>query len=101
MAKLSSINRNEKRKVMAARQVNIRKELRAKTLDPKLSPEERETARVKLHSLKRNGAPTRVRNRCQFTGRSRGVYRKFMISRIVMREMAHKGLIPGMIKSSW
>lgn len=101
MAKLSSINRNEKRKVMAARQIGLRKELRAKTLNPKLSPEERELARVKLHSLKRNGAPTRVRNRCQFTGRSRGVLRKFMISRIVMREMAHKGLIPGIIKSSW
>lgn len=101
MAKKSSINRNNKRIIMAARQAPIRKELRAKTLDLSLSPEEREAAAHKLHKLPKNGAPIRVRRRCQFTGRSRGIYKKFMISRIVFREMAHRGLIPGVTKSSW
>jgi small subunit ribosomal protein S14 len=56
---------------------------------------------MKLQSLPRNGAKERIRNRCQLSGRSRGVYKKFMISRIVFREMAHKGLLPGVTKSSW
>ncbi len=86
---------------MAAKQFALRAELRKKAVDMKLSDEERDAARMKLHSLPRNGAKERVRNRCQLTGRSRGVYRKFMISRIVFREMAHKGLLPGVTKSSW
>jgi small subunit ribosomal protein S14 len=101
MAKKSSVLRNEKRKKMAAKQFALRAELRKKAVDMKLSDEEREAARLKLHSLPRNGAKERIRNRCQLTGRSRGVYRKFMISRIVFREMAHKGLLPGVTKSSW
>ena len=101
MAKLSSVLRNDKRKIMAARQMQVRKDLRAKTLDVNAAPEEREAARVKLHKLPKNGAPTRVRNRCQFTGRTRGILRKFMISRICFREMAHRGLIPGITKASW
>lgn len=101
MAKKSSVLRNAKRIKMAAHQLPLRKELRAKAIDPKLSEEERYKARMKLQSLPRNGAKERIRNRCQLTGRSRGVYRKFMISRITFREMAHKGLIPGMTKSSW
>lgn len=101
MAKLSSVLRNDKRKIMASRQIKVRKELRAKTLDLSISPEEREAARIKLHKLPRNGAPTRVRNRCQFTGRTRGILTKFMISRICFREMAHRGLIPGITKASW
>jgi small subunit ribosomal protein S14 len=101
MAKKSVTLRNEKRKRMAARHFAVRKELREKALDPKLSDEERYLARAKLQSLPRNGAAVRVRNRCQLTGRPRGIYKKFMVSRIVFREMAHKGLLPGVTKSSW
>jgi small subunit ribosomal protein S14 len=101
MAKKSMVLRNEKRKKMAAHQAPVRKELRAKAIDPTISDEERDQARAKLQSLPRNGAAVRIRNRCQMTGRSRGVYRKFMISRIVFREMALRGLIPGVTKSSW
>jgi small subunit ribosomal protein S14 len=101
MAKKSSVLRNEKRKKMAAKQFALRAELRKKAIDMKLSDEERDAARMKLHSLPRNGAKERIRNRCQLTGRSRGVYKRFMISRIVFREMAHKGLLPGVTKSSW
>jgi small subunit ribosomal protein S14 len=101
MAKKSSVLRNEKRKKMAAKQLALRIELRKKAIDPKLSDEERYQARMKLQSLPRNGAKERIRNRCQLTGRSRGVYSKFMISRITFREMAHKGLLPGVTKSSW
>ena len=101
MAKKSVVLRNEKIMKMAARQAPIRAELRKKALDLNLSDEERYNARLKLQSLPRNGAQERVRNRCQLTGRSRGVYRKFMISRITFREMAHRGLIPGVTKSSW
>jgi len=101
MAKKSSVLRNEKRKKMAAKQFALRAELRKKAINMKLSDEERDAARMKLHSLPRNGAKERIRNRCQLTGRSRGVYKKFMISRIVFREMAHKGLLPGVTKSSW
>jgi small subunit ribosomal protein S14 len=101
MSKKSVNLRNEKRKKMAQRQFALRKELREKAIDFKLSDEERDAARTKLQSLPRNGSAGRVRNRCQLTGRSRGVYKKFMISRIVFREMAHKGLLPGVTKSSW
>lgn len=101
MAKKSVVLRNQKRQKMAAHQFPIRKELREKAIDPKLSDEERHAARVKLQSLPRNGALERVRNRCQFTGRGRGVYSKFMLSRITFREMAHAGLLPGVTKSSW
>lgn len=101
MAKKSVANRNEKRIKMAAKQYELRKELKAKALDPQLSDEDRYRARIKLQSLPRNGAKERVRNRCQLTGRGRGIYKRFMISRITFREMAHKGLIPGVTKSSW
>jgi small subunit ribosomal protein S14 len=101
MAKKSTTLRNEKRIRMAANQYAKRQELKEKALDPKISDEERYKARMKLQSLPRNGAKERVRNRCQLSGRPRGIYKKFMISRIVFREMAHKGLIPGVTKSSW
>jgi len=101
MAKKSTVLRNEKRKKMVANQFARRQELKAKALDPKISDEERYKARLKLQSLPRNGAKERIRNRCQLSGRSRGIYKRFMISRIVFREMAHKGLIPGVTKSSW
>jgi small subunit ribosomal protein S14 len=101
MAKKSSVLRNEKRKKMANKQFALRQELRKKAINMSISDEERDAARTKLHSLPRNGAKERIRNRCQLTGRSRGIYRKFMISRITFREMAHKGLIPGVTKASW
>jgi small subunit ribosomal protein S14 len=101
MAKKSSVLRNNKRIKMAQKQYELRQELKARALDPKIPDEERYKARQKLQSLPRNGAKERVRNRCQLTGRSRGVYKEFMVSRIVFREMAHKGLIPGVTKSSW
>ncbi|MCA9413783.1 MAG: 30S ribosomal protein S14 [Candidatus Omnitrophica bacterium] len=101
MAKTSQIARNRKRKRMAENQKAVRAELRKKAIDPNLSEEEREQARFKLQSLPRNGSATRFTNRCLVTGRRHGVYRKFMISRIVLRQMAHEGLIPGLKKSSW
>lgn len=101
MAKKSVVLRNEKRRKMADTQRKIREELRERAIDPKVSDEDRDKARFKLQSLRRNGAQTRVRNRCQVTGRSRGIIRRFMVSRITFREMALKGLIPGVTKSSW
>lgn len=101
MAKKSVVLRNEKRKKMADVQRKLRKELRERAIDPRVSDEDRDQARIKLQGLRRNGAQTRVRNRCQMTGRSRGIIRRFMVSRITFREMALKGLIPGVTKSSW
>jgi small subunit ribosomal protein S14 len=101
MAKKSQIARNKKRKRLAANQAEQRKELRKLSIDPDLSTEDRRSAQVKLQSLPRNGAPSRIVNRCAISGRRRGFYRKFGISRIVLREMAHEGLIPGVRKSSW
>ncbi len=101
MAKTSQVVRNNKRKRMGENQKAVRAELRKTAIDPNVSDEEREKARFKLQSLPRNGAANRFTNRCLITGRRHGVYRKFMISRIVLREMAHEGLIPGLKKSSW
>jgi len=101
MAKKSILARNKKRIKMAAHQSPIRAELRQKALDLKLSEEERFEARMKLQGLPRNGSIGRVRRSCQISGRPRGVYKKFMISRIVFREYAHKGFIPGITKASW
>jgi small subunit ribosomal protein S14 len=101
MAKKSVVLRNEKRRKMSDSQWKLRKELREQAINPRASDEDRDQARWKLQSLRRNGATTRVRNRCQFTGRSRGIIRRFMLSRITFREMALKGLIPGVTKSSW
>ena len=101
MAKKSSIERNKKRRSMAARFANKRAELKAIADDQSRSPEERFAARLKLAELPRNGSQVRVRNRCELTGRPRGVYRKFKISRIALRDLASRGQIPGMVKSSW
>ena len=101
MAKKSMLNRNAKRRAMAAHQAPIRKQLKEKALDHSYSPEERYAARRKLQDLHRNGAKCRIRNRCQVTGRPRGNFSKFMISRMVLREIAHQGFIPGMTKASW
>lgn len=101
MAKKSVTLRNEKRKKLVKHYYDLRQELKKTFMDPNTSDEDREKAQNKLQSLPRNSAPCRVRNRCQLSGRPRGIYRKFMISRICFREMAHKGLIPGVTKSSW
>ena len=101
MAKLSSVLRNEKRIRMANNQAERRAEYRAKALDQNLSDEERADARRKLQALPRNGAKNRVRVRCELTGRSRGNFRKFGLSRMKFRELALEGKIPGVTKASW
>lgn len=101
MAKKSVLNRNEKRIATVARQSELRTRLRKQRVDPKLSDEERYAAQMQLQKLDRNGCRARIKNRCQLSGRARGVYRKFMLSRILFREYAHKGLIPGVTKASW
>ena len=101
MAKLSSINKNNRRKLLSKRYLNKRKKLKKIIMDKKISLEERFKAQQKLSKLPRNSAKTRVRNRCEVSGRPHGVYRKLRISRIALREMASSGKIPGMTKSSW
>ncbi len=101
MAKKSSIERNKTRRVLAARYANKRSELKAIARDQSRGPEERFAARMKLAKLPRNSAKVRVRNRCELSGRPRGIYRKFRISRIAVRDLASTGRIPGMVKSSW
>jgi small subunit ribosomal protein S14 len=101
MAKKSAIAKNKRRAELAKRQEPKRAALRAKIRDTSLSPEERFQAVLKLAELPRNGAKVRVRNRCEITGRPRANYRKFNVCRIVLRELASVGQIPGMIKSSW
>lgn len=101
MAKVSKIVKNNRRREMALRHKPKRDELRKKAINPALTPEERDAARRKLQAMPRDGSLTRVLNRCQISGRPKAVYRKFMLSRIVLREMAHQGLIPGMKKASF
>ncbi len=101
MAKLSSINKNEKRKKMVARYAGRYARLKAVADDESKDETERLIARLKLAEIPRNGNPTRVRNRCEITGRPRAYYRKFRLCRIQLRELANKGLIPGVTKSSW
>jgi len=101
MAKTSSINKNERRAAMVKRFAAKRRRLKALAEDRSLAPEERFAARLRLAELPRNGAASRIRNRCALTGRPRGTYRKFRLSRIALRDLASQGQIPGMIKSSW
>ena len=101
MAKTSAIERNRKRQRMAERQAAKRARLKAMTKDASLTPEERFNARLRLAKLPRNGAACRVRLRCELSGRPRGNYRKFKLSRIALRDLASNGQIPGMVKSSW
>ena len=101
MAKLSSINKNERRKKLVKKYAGKYARLKAIADDQSLDDGERLIARLKLAEVPRNGNPTRVRNRCELTGRSRAYYRKFRLSRIMLRELANKGLIPGVTKSSW
>jgi small subunit ribosomal protein S14 len=101
MAKKSKLEKNEQRKVLATRYAGIRRELKAVIKSPTASDEQKDAAYSKLRSLPRDSNPNRIRLRCQFTGRPRGNYRKFGISRIMLRNMALRGEIPGMTKASW
>jgi small subunit ribosomal protein S14 len=101
MAKTSSIEKNKRRKRLVAKFAAKREALLAMANDKSLPPEERFAARLKLSELPRNSAPGRVRNRCGITGRPRGYYRKFNMSRIAFRDLASAGMIPGVVKSSW
>ncbi len=101
MAKKSAIEKNRRRRRIVAKFSAKRNTLRAIANDQELPAEERFEARLKLSQLPRNSAPTRIRNRCEMTGRPRGVYRKYKMSRISLRDLASTGRIPGMVKSSW
>jgi len=101
MAKLSSINKNERRKKLVKQYAAKYERLKAIADDESLDETERLMARLKMAELPRNANPTRVRNRCSTTGRPRGVYRKFGLNRIEIRNLGNKGLIPGLTKSSW
>jgi small subunit ribosomal protein S14 len=101
MAKKSAIENNLHKMRMSKKFSARRKRLLDIANNDKLAMEERFEARIKLAALPRNGAVTRVRNRCEVTGRPRGYYRKMKMSRIALRELGNKGLIPGLVKSSW
>ena len=101
MAKLSSVNKNNKRINLSDRYYKKRKNLKKIIMNKNLSLEERFKAQQKLSKMPRNSSKTRVRNRCQITGRPHGVYRKLKISRIALRQLGLQGKIPGMVKSSW
>ena len=101
MAKKSSIENNNKRMRLVERYKARRTLLKQLASDETKSDEERFEARVKLAELPRNGSPTRVRLRCMVSGRPRGVYRKLKMSRIALRDLGSKGMVPGLVKSSW
>ncbi len=101
MAKLSAINKNNKRIKLSNKYFKKRNKLKKIIMDKKLPLEERFKAQQKLSKLPRNSAVNRIMNRCQITGRPHGVYRKLKISRIALRQLGLEGKIPGMIKSSW
>ena len=101
MAKMSSVNKNNKRISLSNRFFKKREKLKKIIMNKKLSLEERFKAQQKLSNLPRNSAKVRVMNRCQITGRPHGVYRKLKISRIALRQLGLQGKIPGLIKSSW
>ena len=101
MAKKSMINRELRRQKAVEKFAARRKELKARCVDPSLTPEEREEARVKLQKLPRDASPVRLRNRCRVTGRPHGFYRKFGLGRNKLRESAMQGDVPGLVKASW
>jgi small subunit ribosomal protein S14 len=101
MAKLSQINRNKKREKLVARYAARRAVLKAKTQDMSVAPEDRFAAHLKLAKLPRNSSKTRIHNRCELSGRSKGYYRKVKLSRIALRELGNFGQIPGLTKASW
>lgn len=101
MAKVSMVQRDLKRRKLYSKYKAKRENLLSKSKDNTLSPEERFEARLKLAQLPRNSSKNRIRNRCLLTGRPRGVYRKFGLSRIAFRDLASDGKLPGVVKSSW
>ncbi len=101
MAKLSSINKNNRRIKLSNKFYQKRSKLKKIVMDKKLTLEERFKAQQKLAKLPRNSAKNRIMNRCQITGRPHGVYRKLKISRIALRQLGLQGKIPGLVKSSW
>ncbi len=101
MAKTSSVEKNNRRRRLSAQKAEKRKRLTASANDLKRPAEERFAARIKLAEMPRNSSPTRIRNRCELTGRARGYYRKLRMCRNQLRDLASQGLIPGMVKSSW
>jgi small subunit ribosomal protein S14 len=101
MAKKSAIEKNKRRMALVEQYAARRKRLKTTAEDESLSDQERFAARLKLAELPRNSSQTRVRNRCEMTGRPRAYYRKLKMSRIALRQMGNQGKIPGMVKSSW
>lgn len=101
MAKKSMIEKNNMRRRMSKQYLNRRAKLKAIAMDKKRPMEERFAATLKLAELPRNSSRTRIRNRCEMSGRPRGFYRKHKLSRIALRDLGSKGLIPGLLKSSW
>ncbi|HEX2888172.1 30S ribosomal protein S14 [Vineibacter terrae] len=101
MAKTSMVEKNKRREKLSKQQHAKRSTLKAVVMDRSKPIEERFEAQLKLNELPRNSARIRIRNRCEMTGRSRGVYRKFKLSRIGLRELASRGQLPGVVKSSW
>ncbi|EWY39867.1 30S ribosomal protein S14 [Skermanella stibiiresistens SB22] len=101
MAKTSAIQKNKRRERMVKKYAGKRAALKAIAKDPSLTPEDQFAARLKLAEMPRNSSRTRVRNRCEMSGRPRAFYRKFKLSRIALRDLASNGQIPGMTKSSW
>jgi len=101
MAKKSAIEKNKRRQRLVKNKAATRARLKEMAEDRTLPPEERFAARLKLAEVPRNSSPTRLRNRCDLTGRPRGFYRRFRLSRVALRELASTGQIPGMTKASW
>jgi small subunit ribosomal protein S14 len=101
MAKTNMVERDKRRLVIAKKYAVQRAQLKETIRSPKSSPEDKATAQAKLQSLPRDASPTRQRNRCQITGRARGVYRKFGLARTKIREVQARGEIPGLAKASW
>lgn len=101
MAKTSSVEKNNRRRKLVDQYAARRKALKATVMNQDLPLEERFRAQLKLSALPRNSAKTRIRNRCEVTGRPRAYYRKLHMSRVALRELGSLGLIPGLVKSSW
>jgi small subunit ribosomal protein S14 len=101
MARTSAIEKNKRRMRLAKQYAAKRARLKAASVDASLSDQDRFAARLKLAELPRNSSPTRIRNRCEVSGRPRGFYRKLKMSRIALRQMGNEGKVPGMVKSSW
>ena len=101
MAKTSSVEKNNRRRKLVKQHASKRARLKAIAQNKTASMEDRFDAQLKLAAMPRNSAPTRIRNRCEVTGRPRAYYRKLKMSRLALRELANQGLIPGMVKSSW